>query len=224
MKLKNSIYFLLILFACKDGGDLVSIPDRGSLAWSFNQVLAANNFSSGSSTRFSSTSGFQFVSPNQSTSFAIVSNIVGCFPQASSISINNSNIAFEPAKCGITKVTFYSNENVYTEKDYYFISATRTYDLKQEFISFLIEGSSPKSGTYQVDFYNNNLNPIFFSYDIYTRNANGSIKDYVSYYPLNGTISTDASNGFRISTNFLQLKQYNNSNVIQMKFSLSCCK
>jgi hypothetical protein len=225
MKLKNSVYLLLLLVACKDGGDLSLKKDTGSLAWSFNQALAARAFSSGSSTNFSSTAtGSQVSFATPGTSFSIVTNSTNCVPVAPTVRINNSDVQFESAECGLTKVTFYSSETESVTKDYYFISVTRSYDLTTEFISILVEGAMPKSGTFLLDFYNNGFNPVNFSYSVYSRGLDGSYRNGIGYYPTAGSVSIDVSSGVFASTNFLQLARYNEyESPIQMKFGFGCC-
>jgi hypothetical protein len=220
MKLKNGIYFLLLLIACKDGGDLTLRKDSGSLAWSFNQALAARAFSSGSNTNFSSnTYGSQFSLGTPTISFSTVTNNTNCSPNASIVSINNSNVQFEPGECRVNTFRFYSSPTEFTTKDYYSISVTRSYDLKTEYISILIDGSSPKSGIYQFGY---GFESIYFSYDIYSRNVDGSFKNVTNYYARGGSISIDVSSGVFASTSFLQLRSYD-APQIQMKFGFGCC-
>jgi len=212
---------LILAVACKDGGGIVVTPQNKPLGWSFNQALAAMTFSSSGTSNFSQDSGKKFSFTTGTNTFVISSSAPSCVPIMSSIQIDNVPIDFGSAFCGVGLVRYFIGDLLVETKEFYYIAIRRSYGNKFEFLSFGFEGKDPKTASYSFSSGGNNF---FSGYSSTETNLDGSIKSYTYYSPVSGTIATNATGGFRVTSDNVLMYNVDNDGVIKsFKISMGCC-
>ncbi|MCE2997238.1 MAG: hypothetical protein ACK5RG_11680 [Cyclobacteriaceae bacterium] len=207
MKLRNGIYFLLLLIACKDGGVVPNAALQNDWVKQYNQQIALNYVNGSAAKLFSfNTGGKQFTVP--------VPLPGTCNSPDSEVSIDGIAERFEAAYC-------YTIDYPWSEDSYlYVITTSRREFNKLQIVTYTFPGKSPISKTYSINKFNLNA-----GYSVFGLNPDGSINgmNQEYYYPVSGDVDLFNSFGAINIISNLTMERRNIYKSIYLGSKLSCC-
>lgn len=207
MKLRNGIYFLLLLMACKDGGLVPNAALPGDWVQQYNQQVALNYVSGSSTAVFSYSAGGK--------EFTVPVPLPGtCNSPDSEVTIGEITERFSNVNCYSVNYQWMDDPFIYV------ISSSKRENRKLQILTYYLIGKVPENKTYVIDDFG-----ISVGYSVYSLNDDGSINyDNQEYYgPFSGSVEVFNTFGHVKLSSDLYLRKNNTATIIRLASKLSCC-
>jgi hypothetical protein len=212
MKIKNGFYILLLLMACKDGGQVPEIAKKNDWAWSFNKELANKYLTSTAANSFSfSTEGTKFVVQSASP--------LPCNQQGVEVKIDNLDIPFSTVSCYSVNAAQPDEDPFYL----YVISASRNEANRLYLLTYAFQGQSPDSQVYRFG-----TSMVSASYVIYNLSTDSNGQSYYRVHeyfsPYSGSVNLVNIFGRISISSQSSMRGYFSLEKFQLTSRLACCQ